>query len=168
MNRDTAINLLDRLQKAQNEFYAGGSGAALEQILAPTITWTVPGDNRIAGNYRGLEEVLGYFRRRRDLADRTFTSSAETFSSATETDSPRLPTGSRQSAASTIAGPPWACTTSSTDRSQLVGCSRLTNAHLTRSGPPEPTSEAIRAPAESSHAQPRPTLSCRDSHHVHG
>ena len=72
MNRDTAINLLDRLHKAQNEFYAGGSGAALEQILAPTITWTVPGDNRIAGNYRGLEEVLGYFRRRRDLADRTF------------------------------------------------------------------------------------------------
>jgi ketosteroid isomerase-like protein len=72
MNRDTALNLLDRLHKAQNEFYAGGSGAALEQILAPTITWTVPGDNRIAGNYRGLEEVLGYFRRRRDLADRTF------------------------------------------------------------------------------------------------
>jgi len=72
MNRDTAIDLLDRLHKAQNEFYAGGSGAALEQILAPTITWTVPGDNRIAGNYRGLEEVLGYFRRRRDLADRTF------------------------------------------------------------------------------------------------
>jgi hypothetical protein len=34
--------------------------------------WTVPGDNRIAGTYRGLEDVLGYFRRRRDLADRTF------------------------------------------------------------------------------------------------
>jgi ketosteroid isomerase-like protein len=72
MNRDTAIDLLDRLHKAQNEFYAGGSGAALEQLLAPNITWTVPGDNRIAGTYRGLEEVFGYFRRRRDLADRTF------------------------------------------------------------------------------------------------
>jgi ketosteroid isomerase-like protein len=72
MNRDTAIDLLDRLQKAQNEFYAGGSGAALEQLLAPNITWTIPGNNRIAGNYRGLAEVLGYFRRRRDLADRTF------------------------------------------------------------------------------------------------
>jgi ketosteroid isomerase-like protein len=72
MNRDTAIELLDRLQKAQNEFYAGGSGAGLEQLLASNITWTVPGDNRIAGTYRGLEEVFGYFRRRRDLADRTF------------------------------------------------------------------------------------------------
>jgi hypothetical protein len=72
MNRSIAIGLLDRPHTAQNEFYAGGSGAALEQLLAPDITWTVPGDNRIAGNYRGLEEVFGYFRRRRDLAGRTF------------------------------------------------------------------------------------------------
>ena len=72
MNRDTAINLLDRLHTAQNEFYAGGSGAALERLLAPNITWSVPGDNRIAGKYRGHEEVFDYFRLRRDLADHTF------------------------------------------------------------------------------------------------
>ena len=71
MNRDTAPDLLDQLHKAQNEFYAGGSAAALEELLAENITWTVPGDNRIAGSYRGLEEVFDYFRRRRDLADRT-------------------------------------------------------------------------------------------------
>ena len=39
---------------------------------------------------------------------------------------------------STIAGPPWACTRSSTGRSQPVGCFRLTNPRLTPSGPPEP------------------------------
>jgi ketosteroid isomerase-like protein len=72
MNRDAAIALLDRLHKAQNEFYAGRSGAALHQLLAPDITWTVPGDNPIAGTYRGLDEVLDYFRRRRDLAGNTF------------------------------------------------------------------------------------------------
>jgi hypothetical protein len=72
MKRATAIGLLDRLHKAQNEFYAGGSGPAFQQLLAPNITWTVPGDNRIAGTYCGLEEVLDYFRRRRDLADQTF------------------------------------------------------------------------------------------------
>ena len=72
MNRETAIDLLDRLHKAQNEFYAGGSSAGLEQLLAASVTWTVPGDNRIAGTYRGLEEVFGYFRRRRELADHTF------------------------------------------------------------------------------------------------
>src|SRR2546430_6541506 len=71
MNRDTAIDLLDRLHEAQSEFYTGGSGAALDKLLAPNISWTVPGDNRIAGNYRGPEEVFGYFRRRRDLADCT-------------------------------------------------------------------------------------------------
>lgn len=67
MNQDTALGLLDRLHKTQNEFYAGGAGTALQQLPAPNITWTVPGDNRIAGTYRGLEDVLGYFRRRRDL-----------------------------------------------------------------------------------------------------
>jgi ketosteroid isomerase-like protein len=72
INRGAAIELLDRLHAAQNEFYGGGSGAALEQLLSPAIAWTVPGDNRIAGEYRGLEEVLAYFRRRRDFADRTF------------------------------------------------------------------------------------------------
>jgi ketosteroid isomerase-like protein len=72
MNRDAAIGLLDRLHEAQNELYAGGSGAALRQLLAPSVTWTVPGENRIAGTYRGLEQVLDYFRRRRDLAHRTF------------------------------------------------------------------------------------------------
>jgi ketosteroid isomerase-like protein len=72
MNRNAAIGLVDRLHRAQNEFYAGGSGSALEQLLASNISWTVPGDNRIAGTYRGLEEVLDYFRLRRDLADQTF------------------------------------------------------------------------------------------------
>jgi ketosteroid isomerase-like protein len=72
MNRNEAVALLDRLHTAQNEFYAGGSGAALQKLLASDITWTVPGNNRIAGTYRGLAEVLDYFRRRRDLADHTF------------------------------------------------------------------------------------------------
>ena len=72
MNRDVAFDLLDRLHAAQNEFYAGGSSVGLEQLLAPDITWTVPGDSRIAGTHRGLDEVFGYFRQRRDLADGTF------------------------------------------------------------------------------------------------
>jgi ketosteroid isomerase-like protein len=49
MNRRAAIDLLDRLHRARNQFYAGGSGAALQQLLAPNITWIVPGGNRIAG-----------------------------------------------------------------------------------------------------------------------
>lgn len=72
MNRPAAITLLDRLHEAQNRFYAGGSGGELEQLLAPSITWKVPGQNAIAGTYRGVEQVFNYFRRRRGLACRTF------------------------------------------------------------------------------------------------
>jgi ketosteroid isomerase-like protein len=72
VNRDAASDLLDRLHRAQNAFYAGGSAAELEPLLDPELTWTVPGASAIAGTYRGLEQVLGYFRRRRDLAAGTF------------------------------------------------------------------------------------------------
>jgi uncharacterized protein len=71
VTRDAAIDLLDRLHRAQNAFYAGGPETAFELLFAK-ITWSVPGENRIAGTYRGRAEVLDYFRRRRDLADRTF------------------------------------------------------------------------------------------------
>jgi ketosteroid isomerase-like protein len=72
VNRDAAVHLLDRLHAAQNDLYAGGSSAAVRELLSPEVTWTVPGDSPIAGAYHGLEEVLGYFRRRRDLAGGTF------------------------------------------------------------------------------------------------
>jgi hypothetical protein len=72
VNRDAVIELLDRLHNAQNKFYAGGPRSSFAQILAPSITWTIPGSNGIAGTYHGLEEVIDYFCRRRDISDRTF------------------------------------------------------------------------------------------------
>ena len=72
MNRGTATALLERLHRAQNEFYAGGGDSELRELLALSITWTVPGNSAIAGVYRGIDEVFAYFRRRRELAKRTF------------------------------------------------------------------------------------------------
>lgn len=72
MDRAEATDLLDRLHAAQNQHYAGGSSAAVEALLTEDVTWTVPGDNAIAGTYRGLEEVLAYFGRRREIAGGTF------------------------------------------------------------------------------------------------
>ncbi|MBV8430121.1 MAG: nuclear transport factor 2 family protein [Solirubrobacterales bacterium] len=72
MNRDRAIDLLNRLHTAQNSFYSGGPEDPLRQLLAPDITWTVPGENDIAGTYRGLDQVFAYFRGRRELAGQTF------------------------------------------------------------------------------------------------
>jgi ketosteroid isomerase-like protein len=72
MDRDIAVALLDQLHAAQNKFYGGGGDAQLRDLLASGIAWTVPGNNSIAGAYRGTEAVFDYFRRRRDLAAGSF------------------------------------------------------------------------------------------------
>jgi ketosteroid isomerase-like protein len=71
MDRSTATSLLARLHDAQNQFYGGGS-AAFDDLLAEDVIWTVPGNNAIAGTYRGIDGVLGYFGRRREIANSTF------------------------------------------------------------------------------------------------
>lgn len=48
--------------------YAGGELGPLVELLAPEIVWLVPGTSPIAGEYRGVEAVLDYFERRRELA----------------------------------------------------------------------------------------------------
>ncbi len=72
MDRASAQALLGRLHDAQNHFYTGGDGSGLADVLAPDVTWTIPGSNAIAGTYRGLEAVLDYFTRRRAIANSTF------------------------------------------------------------------------------------------------
>jgi ketosteroid isomerase-like protein len=72
MTRAEAQRVLARLHEAQAGFYAGGPADRLHEVLTDDILWVVPGDNAIAGEYRGIEAVLDYFDRRRDLADRTF------------------------------------------------------------------------------------------------
>jgi len=74
VERAAALALLARLHAAQGAFYAGeeGAEAALRALLDPAIEWRVPGRDAIAGDYRGLDEVMSYFARRRDHAARTF------------------------------------------------------------------------------------------------
>lgn len=62
-----------RFHERQAAFYGGGDATGLAELLAPDAEWHVPGRNAIAGSYRGRDAVLGYFARRRDLAERTFT-----------------------------------------------------------------------------------------------
>jgi ketosteroid isomerase-like protein len=72
VTRAAAQRVLARLHAAQAAFYAGGAADALHEVLTDDILWVVPGANAIAGEYRGIDAVLDYFARRRDLADRTF------------------------------------------------------------------------------------------------
>lgn len=72
MDRDRALAVLERLHAAQGRMYAGGDVEPLRALLTEDVEWHVPGENAIAGTYRGVEEVLDYFRRRRDLAQGSF------------------------------------------------------------------------------------------------
>jgi hypothetical protein len=72
VDRAAAVDALAALHAAQAVFYAGGVEAPLRAVLRPEIEWHVPGRNAIAGDYHGVDEVMGYFARRRDHAARTF------------------------------------------------------------------------------------------------
>jgi uncharacterized protein len=72
VDRAAALEVLARLHAAQGEFYSGGADGPLRTLLAPDVEWHVPGANAIAGDYRGIDEVMAYFARRRDHAERSF------------------------------------------------------------------------------------------------
>jgi membrane protein YdbS with pleckstrin-like domain/ketosteroid isomerase-like protein len=72
VNRDEARAVLARLHEAQGAFYAGGPPDPLRALLLEDIVWVVPGENAIAGEYRGIDAVMDYFARRRELARGSF------------------------------------------------------------------------------------------------
>ena len=72
MDRARATAFIDELHNAQQELYGGGDAAPVRRLLDPDIVWRVPGESPIAGCHEGVEEVIAYMLRRRDLADGTF------------------------------------------------------------------------------------------------
>jgi ribosomal-protein-alanine N-acetyltransferase len=69
----TPAEVVDAFYAVQRRFYSGEEVEEdLARLLAPDVAWHVPGRSGIAGDYAGREEVLGYFRRRRDLTHRSF------------------------------------------------------------------------------------------------
>jgi ketosteroid isomerase-like protein len=63
--------VLGALHEAQNAMYSGGETDGVRALLTDDIEWHVPGDNAIAGDYRGTDEVIAYFLKRRALATNT-------------------------------------------------------------------------------------------------
>jgi ribosomal-protein-alanine N-acetyltransferase len=69
----SAAAVLDRFYAVQRRFYAGEPvEEELAEFLAADVAWHVPGQNVIAGDFQGHDQVMAYFRRRRDLTDRSF------------------------------------------------------------------------------------------------
>lgn len=63
-----SIELIEELHRRQGAMYAGGAIEPVIELLAPQIVWHVPGQSPIAGEHRGLDAVVAYFERRRELA----------------------------------------------------------------------------------------------------
>jgi ketosteroid isomerase-like protein len=72
VEREKAVDALANLHRAQAAFYGGGHCLPLRELLTDDVVWRIPGNNSIAGTYRGIDEVMRYFSARRQLAGRTF------------------------------------------------------------------------------------------------
>ena len=57
--------MVDEFLARQRVMYSGGSIEAVAELMAEDIVWHVPGSSPIAGDYRGRDAVLDYFRTRR-------------------------------------------------------------------------------------------------------
>lgn len=53
------LELVEELHRRQGEMYAGGSVAAVLELLAEDVVWRVPGASPIAGEHRGHAGVVG-------------------------------------------------------------------------------------------------------------
>jgi uncharacterized protein len=72
MSADTSpVELVAELHRRQEEMYAGGSIDPVLELLAGDIVWHVLGRSPIAGDHRGVAQVVDYFERRRQLANAT-------------------------------------------------------------------------------------------------
>jgi len=62
----------EALLRREYEARAARDDRALTKVLADDVVWHVPGKNAIAGEYPGVDRVMEYVRRRRELVDGAF------------------------------------------------------------------------------------------------
>jgi len=72
MSESESERAVREFHERQRRFYAGGEAEPLREMLTDDIVWHVPGHNAIAGDHTGIDAVMSYFERRRDLARATF------------------------------------------------------------------------------------------------
>jgi hypothetical protein len=111
-----SVAVVERFYELQRRFYTGEDAVAheLKNLLADDVVWHVPGRSRIAGEYRGPDEVLAYFRKRRELVDATLQVIPRGVLADAERGSFTSPTDKRPSPAVPAAGAPSAYSRSHT------------------------------------------------------
>ncbi len=60
------------VRKGYDAFSRGDMDTLRNEIFAPDIVFHVPGNSPLAGDYRGFDEVLGFFGRLDELSGGTF------------------------------------------------------------------------------------------------
>ncbi len=51
--------------------YNAGDRQGMREFLTPDVRWHVSGDHPLSGDYRGVDDVLGYFERVREMTEGT-------------------------------------------------------------------------------------------------
>jgi RNA 2',3'-cyclic 3'-phosphodiesterase len=66
------LSVVRRFYDEQARMYAGGGLEGVAGLLSDDVVWHVPGVSAIAGEHRGVEDVLAYMDRRRRMTDHSF------------------------------------------------------------------------------------------------
>jgi ketosteroid isomerase-like protein len=66
--------ITDNVERTREAYaaFARGDLDAIKADMDPDITWTVSGRSSLAGTYRGIDEVLGYFVKLFEISGGTF------------------------------------------------------------------------------------------------
>jgi uncharacterized protein len=67
----------EELARKGYEAFANGDMGTMRQLLDPDVMWHSPGRNPLAGDYRGIDEVLGFFGRTMETTQGTFRAQVE-------------------------------------------------------------------------------------------
>jgi ketosteroid isomerase-like protein len=62
----------EELVRRGYDAFSKGDMQTLREVFAPDIVWHSPGRSQLAGDYRGVDAVLGFFARTMELSGGTF------------------------------------------------------------------------------------------------
>jgi ketosteroid isomerase-like protein len=78
IDEQEAANAVERRDRsARCDDFAKGDVAAVLGMFADDITWHVPGRSRLSGDYRGHQEIAGFFTKAMELSGGTLRVEAE-------------------------------------------------------------------------------------------
>ena len=127
----------EELLRREYEARAGRDDRALAEVFAQDVVWHVSGRNAIAGEYRGIDQVMEYVRRRRELAEGTFEITVHDVL-ANDEYGLVIATGRATRGGRPLSGGPTGCIGSVTASSRSAGSSPRTSTSSTRSGASRP------------------------------